>query len=283
MSYEFKRRLEKDLIEKLKQEPLWKKLELDCRGGDVYLAIRDGYISFYHKGGNLFKFGNNAFTTHIKYAMVIDTDDDAPKNYVCEDQLKEIPLIRNFVDGYSGIKKNCELYSGLEAKGIANLYHKDSYFKRKSIFVLDIEVAFKKGDGKQERIDILLYDNDSQTLRFVEAKLFSNSALWSTSTPLVVEQMKGYEERINLHKDDLIKEYGQYIDGLRQIFGVELNAPKNLDPKVSLLIFGFDDAQKKSDRFKDLIKDNPEYNNIPIYCKGDPKDLLPETLWKEAK
>ena len=282
--WEFNRHAGKDLIEKLKKESLWKKLEADCKNGNVYLAIRNGYISFYHRGGSLFKFNKDSFSTHVKYATVIDTNDDnAPKNYILEGQLENIPRIKSFATGYEGIKKNCELYSGLEAKGVANLYHNSSYFQSKSIFVLDIEIAFKKNDRKQDRIDILLYNNDKQTLRFVEAKLFSNNELWSTSTPPVIEQIKKYEEQIVRHEDELLNQYGQYIDELHQIFDIKINSPKKIEPKVSLLIFGFDDAQKKSTRFKDLIKDNKKYDDVPIYCKGDPRSLLAENIWKGVK
>jgi hypothetical protein len=52
---------------------------------------------------------------------------------------------------------------------------------------------------------------------------------------------------------------------------------------VSLLIFGFDEEQKMGDRFKTLIYENKEYNQIPLYCKGDPKGLKAETIWKRAK
>jgi len=280
----FERHAGADLIKELKKKSLWNKLEADCKDGNVYLAIRNGYISFYHKGGNLFKFEKDSFSTHVKYATVFDTEDDSsPKDYIKENQLEEIRKIKSFNDGYEGIKKNCELYSGLEAKGVANLYQNSSYIRSKSIFVLDIEIAFKKNDRKQDRIDILLYNNDKQTLRFVEAKLFSNSELWSTSTPPVITQIEKYEEQLDLHKEELIPQYGQYIDELNQIFGLKLNAPKKIEPKVSLLIFGFDDAQKRSDRFKDLIRENQKYIDVPIYCKGDPKGLLAETLWKGAK
>jgi hypothetical protein len=99
----------------------------------------------------------------------------------------------------------------------------------------------------------------------VEAKHFSNSELWATGKP------------------EIIKEYGRYIEGINRIFETKLPAPEGIDPKVSLLIFGFDGAQKQGDRFKKLIWNKPEYQQIPIYHRGDPKGLNAETLWNEAK
>ena len=276
MAREFSRHVGSDLIDGLKKEPLWAKLEPDCRSGDVFLAIREDYISFYHQGGGLFTFDKNGFKTHVKYAAVADVKKDT---YISEGQLEKIQLIKTFAgEGYGQIKKNCALYSGEEAEGVANLLKKNSYLHGKGIFVLDTEVAFARPEGEQDRIDILLYDNDSRTLRFVEAKHFSNGDLWSKSTPKVVEQIARYEEQLECHKDELIDEYGKYIDGLNQIFGISLNAPKGYDVNISLLIFGFDGAQKDSDRFK-----NMEYGSIPVYRLGDPKDLSAETIWKMAR
>ena len=106
MGEEFSRYVGSDLIEGLKKEPLWAKLEPDCRSGDVFLAIREDYISFYHQGGGLFTFDKNGFKTHVKYAAVVDVEnDDAPGNYVFEDQLEKIPMIKSFVGGYEQMKK----------------------------------------------------------------------------------------------------------------------------------------------------------------------------------
>ena len=286
MAWEFNRHVEEGIVRKLKEQRLWnEKLINDCRKGEVFLAIRDGYISFYYRGGSLFKFDGKVFTTHVKYASVIDTNDEkAPKDYVQESQLKHLPYIRDFITGYDGIKKNCALHSGLEAEGVSDLYHKNSYLHSASIFVLDIEIAFKKDEGrKQDRIDILLYDNDSQILRFFEAKHFSNGDLWSTSKPKVISQIENYQEQIARHKEKLIEKYGLYITGLNHIFNKQYKPPKDIESDVSLLIFGFDDAQNRSDRFRELVFDNPEYEKVKKYCKGDPKGLKAETIWNKAK
>ena len=286
MTWEFNRYVEEELINKLKAQPLWKnKLEDDCRKGKVFLAIRDGYISFYHKGGSLFKFDSKGFSTHVKYALVVDTENEnASTNYVHDGQLEVIPIVRNFIDGYNGIKANCALHSGVEAEGVSNLYQESSYLITEPFFVLDIEIAFKKDGGReQDRIDILLYDNSSQTLRFVEAKHFSNSEIWSTSTPKVITQIEKYEGQIAKHEKDLIKKYGLYINCINLIFNKQFKPPQYINPNVSLLIFGFDDEQKQGERFKKLIFSNPEYKKIKKYCKGVPNGLKAEKIWKQAR
>ena len=287
MAGEFNRHVDDKLIGELIKTILWQeKLKNDCESGEVFLAIRKGCISFYHKGGNLFKFDSNGFSTHVKYAAVIDTgNENAEKNYIHENQLdKKMPLIKNFISGYSKIKKNCELYSGKEAIGVSHLLKNSTYLLTdESYIVLDIEIALKDNDKKNDRIDILLFDTTNKMLRFVEAKHFTNSDIWARGVPNVVKQIHNYEKQILLHKKNIIAEYSRYIKNIDRIFNIQLPSPKGIDEKVSLLIFGFDDAQKKDDRFKTLIWEKPEYQDIPIYPRGGQSGLKAETIWKEAK
>jgi protein associated with RNAse G/E len=158
MNEQFNRHVSEELIDTMKKTQLWKNyLRADCETGEVFLAIRHGYISFYHKGGGLFTFDENGvFRTHIKYASVIDSDDE--RNYLSEADLSDKKLIANFADGYAAIKQNCARYSGIEAEGVSYLCKNSPYIlDKEDVVVLDIEVAFKNQDGKQDRIDILLY------------------------------------------------------------------------------------------------------------------------------
>ena len=287
MAWEFNRHVEDKLIESLVKTDLWQeKLKEDCEKGEVFLAIRNGYISFYYKGGGLFNFDINGFSTHVKYASVVDiNDENAKKNYIYEDQLgKNMPLIKNFISGYAQIKNNCKLHSGEEAIGVSDLLKKSTYLlSKESYLVIDIEIAFMDSNKKQDRIDILLYDTVSQTLRFVEAKHFTNKEIWSKSIPPVIGQLKKYEDQIELFKKDIIDEYSRYFGCIKRIFNLQLPVPRKIDKKVSLVIFGFDEAQKLGDRFKELILGKPEYKGIPIYPIGNPKDLKAESIWKRAQ
>ena len=282
MALEFKRHVEDDLIKELKDNPLWGKLKADCEKGEVFLALRNTAISFYHKGGRLFTFDGKDFITNKKFASVINAEDGDIK----ERQLEEIKLIKNFLDGYNQIKKNCELYSGDEAKGVSYLYQKSSYLSDENYVVLDIEIVLKDDSNEKDRIDILLYDKKSQTLRFVEAKHFSNPDLWSKSTPKVIEQIKNYEKQIKDFEkgSKLVEEYGFYIDNLSKIFDKKLPSPGYIDQKISLLIFGFDDDQKYG-KLKESIFGNSEYKDkdIKIYPKGHADGLKAETIWEKAK
>ena len=273
----FERKLEKSLIDKLKNSDFWQNyLKEDCKRQNLFLAVRNNTIGLYHKGGKLFGFDINEFKTHIKYASVID---NADTDYLTEKELSTKKLISDFKRDYARIKENCKLYSGIEAQGVSEIYHNYSYLSNENIIVLDIEISFEaldKTSGKtQDRIDILLYDTENKTLKFVEAKHYSNPEIWSKTTPKVIGQIKKYKEQIR-KKDEIIAAYTNYIKAINAIFDLKLPLPQKVEDNVSLLIFGFDDDQKKG-RLQKRILENYAFKGVQIYCKQD--KINPIHLW----
>ena len=195
--------------------PVFQKLCKDIETGVVFPAIREEFICFYYKGSRIFVFDcKKGFQTHAKYAAAINKND-----YIRQSEYSKDIFFANFADAYDRIKENAALYAGLEAKGVADLYHK-SFGKdaKQKYLVLDIEIAFAKKDPKQtelqddlnanapdedllsnadeitqgeysapknddqnkhDRFDILLLEVETGTLRFVEAKHYLNKELWS--------------------------------------------------------------------------------------------------------
>jgi len=279
-----------ELIEKLKGTKLYNEvLKNDVVEGDVFLAFRDNRIDFYYEGGKLFSFENKGFSTHIKYALVIDrSDDKSPKNYVTETDLKTALLSSDFYNGRDDIKKNCKMYAGDEAKGVAEIYSKYSYLKsEKNIVVLDIEYSFEAEEREgydrkvRDRVDILLLDIENEKLFFVEAKHFSNKELWSTTTPDVINQIEKYEQHIKNEKTIILNKYKQNIELLNKLFEEDLKKklpqPKDIDDNVILLVFGFDKDQRDG-RLTDLILNKKEYKGKKIYCVGNAKEITPENI-----
>jgi hypothetical protein len=275
-----KRRLDNSIMDTFVKSSLWqKKIEDDCRAlkESVFLAIRDNKIGLYHRGGLLFSFDKDGYKTHLKYAAVIESNG---KNYVSEKDILNHKLLTDFEASYNRIKENCFMYSGVEAEGVSEIYHRHSYISGNDIVVLDIEVSFSSynEENSQDRIDILLYNTLTQTLKFVEAKHYSNKEIWSTTEPKVIKQIRRYENQIDLRKAEIVSEYVGYIKTINKIFGINLPEPKSIDPQVTLLIFGFDTNQLKG-RFTDLILKNLNYNGVRVYARGDVSKLETKTLW----
>lgn len=145
--------------------------------------------------------------------------------------------------------------------------------------MLKISFESLSEENTQDRIDILLFNKDSKILQFVEAKHFSNSEIWSRTTPKVISQIKRYESQLLKRKNKILAEYIDYIKIINRIFGMELPDPVEVDNNVTLLIFGFDNDQKNG-RLKKLITQNKEYTGTKNYAIGNIKKVVPDNLWK---
>ncbi len=274
-----KRRLEKNVKDKLIASSLWSnKIKPDCVNENVFLAIRDNRIDMYHKGGKLFGYDNSGFKTHLKYASVIT---ESGRDYLSESELSSYRLASNFEENYQRIKENCSNYSGIEASSVSDMYHKHSYLSNSTVIVLDIEISLESlnNENKQDRIDILLFNKNSNTLQFVEAKHFSNKEIWSRTVPKVISQIKRYESQLAKRKPDILSEYAEYVKDINEIFEISLPVPTDIDDKVTLFIFGFDNNQKNG-RLKRLITKNHKYSGTKNYSIGNIKRVLTENLWK---
>jgi len=273
-----KRKLNSKVEARFTSSNLWNsKIKNDCLQQKNFLAIRDNRIDIYHKGGKLFGFDSTGFKTHIKYAAVITSNGH---DYLSENQLALHKLAIDFKTNYTRIKENCANYSGIEAACVSEIYRRHSYLSKSDVVVLDIEVSFASQNTtkKQDRIDILLLNKKSKELQFVEAKHFTNKEIWSTKTPDVVNQIARYEGQVKLRKKQILNEYINYITTINRLFGVHLPKPINIDPKATLLIFGFDNDQKKG-RLNKLIVNNPQYSGIKSYSIGNVKSIKTENLW----
>lgn len=293
----FKRIFDEAQQEALKNSPLYEKhLASDIKRGDVFPAFRNNRIDFYHKGGKLFTFDKLGYTTHIKYASVLQGHN---KPYIDEKDLLNARLISNFMgEGYKRIKENCSLYSGVEAAGLSALFGKSSFILENNtanILILDIEVSLQsledsweeevEAKGKkrtQDRIDLLLYNIETRTLQFFEAKHFSNNELWAKkeTKPRVVEQVKRYNQQLDKKHTEILKAYQDYVKIARSLFDIpfdQLPDPDKLETETILLVFGFDTDQKK--KIERLLITDGSLNEISSRFFGNP--TAASDLWNE--
>lgn len=261
-------------IEKLRNTILFNDYLLpDIRKGEVFPAVRNEEIHFYYKGGRLFKYANDNFYTHIKYAFNSEID----LTDITESQLKNLKPINDFVTGYEKIKACCKVYSAKsESCNIAKLFKNYSYVisNEKNKVLLDIEAAMaSKSDKKNiDRFDLVLFDNNNATLQISEAKLFSNSEIRAQKNrvPSVARQINRYEKNIADHKNDIITAYKNYVKIVNELFGCHLSEPEKINPNVNLLIFDFDALQEKKLKEEvDRIKANLNNDKHKICIRGN--------------
>jgi hypothetical protein len=282
----FKRMINSQVVDNIKKEKLFmENILTDIRDKKIFPAFRNGYVDFYYKGGKLFQFGKDGWKTHIKFASVLTLD----KEYISEKDISETRPVKNFIEGYKRIKENCQLYSGVERSELSKLYNNMSYTDEKlNVVVLDIEVAFqsssppkgKKGPGR-DIIDFVLYNKKTKTLRFYEAKHFSDSRLWSGvgTKPEVVAQIKRYNDQLEQKEKEILEAYRKYIDCANQLFDIKLPSDVSaIEKKVVLLIFGYDRDQFKG-RFQTLLMNDKSLAGISHYEIGDIGKVKNESLW----
>ena len=283
----FERILSDDLIEKLKNEDLFKNYLLpDIKIGIVFPAIRKNEIHFYYKGGRLFKYTDKGFFSHIKYAFVCP--DCYQNGDINQSDLEKLDHINDFTLGYDRIKENCEKYNqGHESEFVSRLFKQYSYINpntKDDIVLLDIEASLESQneDKYQDRFDIVLLNKNTSSIRVVEAKLYSNPELKVSrnSKPQVISQIKRYEENIEERKSEIINAYTNYLKIIRKIFDVDLPHIQKIEPKVGLLYFDFDGDNKSSDTFKNLKKVlKEELSDNKIYPNGHMDDVSLKLLF----
>jgi len=263
--------------------------------------VRPGRFDFYYRGGRLFEFDGKDFATHIKYAAVLSAG--AGVNYIHERDLKsgKVQPVPTFEDGYERIKENCARYAGLEALGVADVCDLSSFACcNDDVVVLDIEVSLgssgtgtgSRGDT-QNRIDLLLYNQKKQELRFYEAKHFSNSDLWASPgrRPKVIGQMERYNRLVARKSREILRAYQQYVKTANRLFlkaGVRpLPMPATVDQKVVLFVFGYDRDQLA--RLKRLLINRQPHAsgrkpyNLSLRARGSTKDATADLLWKAVR
>ncbi len=296
----FRRKLLPATIASLSKEKLFvERLVPDIEKGVVFPAFRTAETAdFYHAGGRLFTYSykqrtrKGTFKTHVKYAAVLLGHKG---DYITETELQTATLPDHFRDDevYKRIKENCRRYSGDEAQGVAALYSHSSYASCKdNVSVLDVEIALSalKTTSKNEptdRIDLLLYNIPKRTLRFYEAKHFSNSELWSSKgkKPKVVRQLRRYNTLLKDSKKRqlILNTYDKYVATANEMFGLSVPTPQELEDSVVLLLFGYDRTQ--TERIRSDLLSHGRLKGYRLRQRGDvkAKGCTAEVIWRNVK
>lgn len=248
---------------------------------DLVLAVRRNSINAYYRGASIFRIGWKPGQvipfTHAKYLVRptqtyvalergefrFDARDVLQKTYLGMETLNEMCRAAS---RYAGAEK-----AGLHPMlaGNADVIDAEIALTRLSSPDDDGEEEIDVSERRQDRIDaaIATLENGVPTIRFYEAKHFTNSALRASgdNLPNVVHQVTDYEKALEAYRAELSAGYVEtarallrFNDMRMQAFGesaarsiapairqiAETEPPPVIDTLPHLIIYGFDKAQR---------------------------------------
>lgn len=231
---------------------------------DMLIAIRNKYLNVYCNGCNIAKveYKNNKLTASIHYKYLLKKKIESSPYIECKGGHFEIAshadLFISSLKAIEDIKYSTKVYGGIEKTGVHQII-------RANLNIVDTEIALSATDSenKNSRIDFCaIQEEDGKLiLRFFEAKDYSNKELKTQDGDAkVIAQLTRYQNLLTQQNDAILSAYKKLIHAASEINGRNIlgkdwaTHPRidslELDHKPSLVVFGFDDDQKKGDVFK---------------------------------
>ena len=271
----------------------------------IFIAIRNGYLNAYYKGNSVMRLnlgpgGQLRGSTHYKYLLkpshrpeYVSVVDGQPviasHEQLFLSDLSDVALLKNAAKPYAGVEK----------AGVHEIIKSNPN-------IVDVEIAFgsvSAADGKATapRMDFAALQSNGEEVRltFFEAKHFSNKELKASAdnTPPVVAQIERYSALLRTHADEVHDAYlsvFSYFLGMKgnvlhnpvraardRLMELVLSEKKRLviDLEPRLVIFGFDDDQKKGkvwaphiEKLKNGLRSETK-SLSRVLSKGDPKSF----------
>ena len=235
---------------------------------EIFLAIREHYVNFYHRGCSLLKLErlDGAMVGRVHYKYLLRPDSDDPYITVLDGRPNfrggATNLFLRAVDDIRALKKAAEPYGGIEKAGVHHIV-------RDNPNILDVEIAFGADDTDEAgasapRVDFAAIRAAARyaTIVLYEAKHFSNrQALRAKAdrVPEVVRQIETYRGLLKANRDAVINSYRRVCCNFLSLRGVAERHPERhamltdiasgsrrleLDPHPRLAVFGYDADQR---------------------------------------
>ena len=284
--------LNPEFREALKASPIFQELRQDP---EIFIGIRDKYVDAYYKGNRIGSFkprnGGAYGQIHYKYLLDPDLNDtqiemDAEGRIVFPDQdflIKEFALDK--------VKRSASRFASEEKDGIQKIFQSNPN-------IVDLEIAFRQSNdlkesqyfaGENIRVDIaaIVDNSDHAELSLYEVKHFLNPELRGGSKEAkTISQLGMYERRIYNEYQEIRQSYKNVLrdrldlglapEEQKELFNSLVSGEKELSvrPYVPLVLFGFDDDQKKGNAWKNHILDFEKRDGEhSLQAKGDPNGL----------
>ncbi|MDW7711824.1 MAG: hypothetical protein SCH98_15265 [Deferrisomatales bacterium] len=283
-----------NVLNRAYQQKTWWSSMLD--DPDIYLGIRNRYLNLYYKGNSLVRLNCPSGTDlsgciHYKYLVKPDA---SPYVTCINDNLVGTALgadyfLQSLTDP-TLLKRATEPYAGVEKSGVHEIL-------RSNWNVIDVEIGITDEDDAvddasrpgAQRIDFaaLVPAQGRVNLVFYEAKHFGNGELRANGdgTPMVLQQIEKYKELLSAKRSRVEEAYRTVCSELARLEGapedlkglakqVESGVVQfSLDPEPRLVIFGFDEDQKRGAVWGRHRKKLMNVLGSRLLLKGDPKGM----------
>lgn len=263
----------------------------------LFVAVRHNYLNVYWRGQSLFlvKPGLRV-TTHVKFLVDPKLADQVS---LAEGKFDIGRLLdRGFVSRYEGpatldkMKRAAGLFPGSEKTGCHEIILANPQ-------VIDREIAFPgiispNNGGPDEMaglVDLLSLEPDGDTVRLVfwEAKHFTNGDLRARGADVpVCKQVKRYRQYLSEHCGPIEESYKLVVNNLvdidkmrrkprlpaliREVADGRRMLTLGAEPKVGLVIFGFDKAERDDPNWKCHLE-RLRSEVTPVVAAGDAKHI----------
>lgn len=270
---------------------------------DIFLGIRNNVLDAYWHGCRLFhvtrkgKAGPLKVATHPKYLI----DPGLGGEIVLTDINFGLGEHAAFIESYEGtttlarMKRAAKLYALPEKDGVHSIISRNP----RNPNVIDLEIAFRQqnqnseldDESKLRKIDIASLEEaqDEIHLRFWEAKCYANQELFAADGDAkVVGQIEGYRQLLKLHWKQVCESYTNIAVNLVE-FSRWTKANRKVgcltekvaqgqrlsdgEPIVGLVIFDFDDDQRKGERFRNHITQKLSTRIRPLIPRGNASNI----------
>ena len=294
----FKRGLDRGFVDAFNEEYEkggWLKGLVDDK--DVFLAIRENSVNFYHRGCSLLKLDwkGGAMTGEVHYKYLLRPD--LPNPYVrvrVGDGSPDLPdgLFLDSLSDVESLKKAVQPHAGGEKSGVHDILAANNN-------ILDVEIAFG-GGGRGEpgpsapRVDFAAMrpDDGGAEIVFFEAKHFDNhSALRARgdNPPKVIKQMEAYARKLDESRDAVRESYARICHNLSCLSGVAARHPERhavlerirtdpgslrIDTNPVLIVFGFDDDQRTGTSWGPHLEKLKNLLDGRVHLKGKSKEFV---------
>lgn len=245
--------------------------------GEMFAAIRENTLDFYHLGRRTVRRTKNKYTTNKFYIEQEGTVGSAETSLSPDECLQK----------HSTLLRKCEEKakdSGREAWQISKLYKQYSFLSQHSDtdkpLLIDIEVRFASlcvnaKDAANDRIDLVFFMPKKNALMFVEVKRRKDSRIRAAENkePEVIEQVKLYRNQIKERKENIIEAYRNVAKTMNEIFGCSFPVPTDVIPDVPILIV--------NDPGEDTTDKSPKRNVRDAWLEPKLASLGNDLFWEK--